>query len=381
MLSCTNNKKNSKEQFENYTTLAIPIIEESFATSINIKNRNFLPLESNEINKISSINKILFFNSQILLFDQQQNKIILFNTDGKYLSQINNIGKGPNEYLYLSDFLINKTDSCIELLDRGNQKILRIDYSNRVINETKLTFYCDKFLKTEEGGYLFFANNQTNKIGSDSKPYNLILTDNNASILNCFLSIPSENQELIISESQTFVPYQTGVNFSLPIDDNIYFANADAIKIKYRISFGKWNTPQNILEPLKGNNQGDKIQLQMKIMNKIGKAGYAYNIHSILENESFLFFQFRKGMNVYSVIYDKKTKNVKSGVTILMNNDADLLGQPIALNNKNQLVTVLFPYELLDQLKTRTYPEFENLANSIDQFDNPILQFIQLSEF
>lgn len=381
MLSCTYNPNNSKEQFESYTTLAIPVIEEIFSTSIHLDDRYFLPLESNAINKISSINKILFYNNQILLFDQQQNKIILFNSNGKYLSQINNVGKGPNEYLYLSDFLINKKDSSIELLDRGNQKILRIDASNKVINENKFTFYCDKFLKTEEGGYLFFANNQTNKVGSDSKPYNLILTDSNVDILNCFLSIPSERQELIISESQTFVPYQTGVNFSLPIDDNIYFASVQAITIKYKISFGKWNCPENILEPLKENNQGDKIQLQMKIMNRIGKAGYAYNIHSVLENDSFLFFQFRKGMNKYSVLYNKKTKSIKSGVTIVKNIDADLLGLPLALNDKNQLVTVLFPYEIHDQLKTRKHPQFEKLAKSINQFDNPIIQYIQLSEF
>ncbi|HCY41748.1 MAG TPA: hypothetical protein DHV48_10390 [Prolixibacteraceae bacterium] len=385
VLSCTKNKIN-KEHYRNSTIISVPVTEEIFPIKL-VSDKRFLPLESKKINKISSINKITFFNNKILILDKQQNKILLFDSNGKYLSQINYEGKGPNEYLYLSDFIVNKEDNSIELLDRGNRKILKLNDSNLVTNELKFSFYCDRFLKTKKGEYLFFTNNQTNKTGSGKESYNLILTDEKAKIINHYLQIPPEKEELIISESHSFTPYKLGVNFTLPIDNQIYYASGDTVGVKYQISFGKCDVPDDILTPLTSSHQGNKIQLQMKLMNKITQAGYAYNIHSVLENDSFLFFQFRKGMNVNSVLYAKKTKNIKTGVTIINNIDTYFFGQPVAINDKNELITILFPYELHDRIKSGNLKnnssdsELEKLITTIGQFDNPIIQSFKLSDF
>lgn len=391
LASCSiDNKENNDKILQKSTLIDIPINEEKFTISDNNEDVHYLTLENDEMAKISTVSKIEFFDKQIFIFDVQQNKIFMFQDDGSFLTQIGKKGNGPNEYLYLSDFFINKSDSHLELLDVGSKKILQVSLSNKVSKEIKIPFYCDKFLKTKQGGYLFFANNQQNGKGGES--FNIILTDGTAKIINKLLPIPPENHDLIISEPFTFTAYRSGAIFSLPIDNTIYHARNNSVFHKYNISFGKHNTPVDILASLKQRGNQDKIQLQMKIFNDIIKSGNAYSIHSVLENESFLFFQFRRNKNLYSALYDKRTKKIKTGMSFSNKNGINTLGQPVAINNKDELVTVLFPYELYDQLdylKTKQQKmningnEFENLSklvNSVGQFDNPILKFTKLSK-
>jgi hypothetical protein len=383
-LSCQNNKKNAELSLNRSCLLNLQVNEDKFIIPNQLENTRYLTLESNEKNKISSVDKLQIFNNHLFIFDEQQNKIFIFDDNGHFTEQIDNKGKGPDEYLYLSDFLINKQDSCLELLDVGNKKILRLDRSYKMKGEIKLHFFCEKFLKCNPGGYLFFTNNQSNSGGQGGKSYNFIQIDQDGKEVTRFLPILPERQDLIIAEPYCFTSYRNGAVFSLPIDNKIYHIINDSIAVGYSVSFGKLNTPDKILASLKNVTSQNKIQHQMKIFNDIAKNGYAYSIHSVLENEIFLFFQFRKKKDLYSVLYNKKNKQIITGRNVIDIDNSLILGQPVAINDKNELVTVLFPYELLDNQKQNTISgKTENnklvkLLATINQFDNPIIKFVKL---
>ena len=76
-----------------------------------------VPLETDESCLIRNINKLIYYNNIFCIFDFHERKILAFDHNGKFKFKIDNRGQGPQEYLYLADFDINKEKNTLSLLD------------------------------------------------------------------------------------------------------------------------------------------------------------------------------------------------------------------------------------------------------------------------
>lgn len=83
-----------------------------------------IPLETTDLSIIRDITKIEFYRGLLYIFDLSQNNIFIFNNRGDYLNRIDNKGQGPDEYLNISDFQINKYTNHICILDAIKSNLL-----------------------------------------------------------------------------------------------------------------------------------------------------------------------------------------------------------------------------------------------------------------
>ena len=69
---------------------------------------------------------------------RRQNTVFIFEHNGKFLSKIKSIGKGPGEYIHISDIDINEKDQELYILDWDGGKICNYDLKGNFLRDIKL---------------------------------------------------------------------------------------------------------------------------------------------------------------------------------------------------------------------------------------------------
>lgn len=80
----------------------------------------YIPLETIEECLITTVNQVFTFKDKIVVFDERQKNIYLFNTTGKFIRRIGKKGVGPGEYNEAFRVIFNDKDSTILVKDREN---------------------------------------------------------------------------------------------------------------------------------------------------------------------------------------------------------------------------------------------------------------------
>ena len=116
--SCGHNK-------ESFSSHIIPL--ESAVGDYHILNLSdyatdirYVPFETQESSLIGGIRQIIYENKQIVVSDDN-NSCYLFNSDGEFVCKVGSTGRGPDEYLYLSQVYMH--NNLIFLTDRFKQLI------------------------------------------------------------------------------------------------------------------------------------------------------------------------------------------------------------------------------------------------------------------
>ena len=84
--------------------------------------------ETTDRSLISMINKIVLTPERIFLFDIQDKKILLFTRRGKFITDIRPHGRGPGEWLGITDFTVDETDREIIVKEHAKMQMSRLRY-------------------------------------------------------------------------------------------------------------------------------------------------------------------------------------------------------------------------------------------------------------
>ncbi|MGF1587092.1 MAG: 6-bladed beta-propeller [Bacteroidales bacterium] len=82
---------------------------------------SYIPLETSESSLLGYIYKIII--SDQFLYVRDNRNLHLFSRDGKYLSQVGVMGKGPGEIQFITDFCVDASSGHIFILDGNTIKI------------------------------------------------------------------------------------------------------------------------------------------------------------------------------------------------------------------------------------------------------------------
>ena len=84
----------------------------SIASSFSV-----IPLETNDSCLIGGISKLEFYGGKIFVLDKMHSaRLYVFDTQGEYKFAIGKRGSGPNEYMQINDFSIDKEKNLIYVL-------------------------------------------------------------------------------------------------------------------------------------------------------------------------------------------------------------------------------------------------------------------------
>jgi hypothetical protein len=119
-----------------------------------------IPLETNKGSLIKRSSKLIVHDDLYYVLDNGGHKVVVFGNDGKFMFSTNTFkGKGPGEYLSLTDFIVNK-DGDIEILNPRQLKINTYSIKGEIKQSYSLSkelLPISTFFKIDNECYLFYC--------------------------------------------------------------------------------------------------------------------------------------------------------------------------------------------------------------------------------
>ena len=110
----------------------------SIASSFSV-----IPLETNDSCLIGGISKLEFYDGKIFVLDKMHSaRLYVFDTQGEYKFAIGKRGSGPNEYMQINDFSIDKEKNLIYVLC-DKKKLFTYSLSGQPLGTITLDFFAD----------------------------------------------------------------------------------------------------------------------------------------------------------------------------------------------------------------------------------------------
>ena len=196
LFSCTPTPKDQENSLVPYILKPEESNSKIKLSEIITKHYRVIPLETQKTSLVGSINKIIKQDSIFYVLSNER-KIQTFNFEGKYLSTLDKMGRGPDEYTYIGDF---------DVYSHNGQKQILLCYMNfiKIYNAATMKhekniyypFIINKFKKTQDNHVLFMTG-QNEKL--------LFLSDPLGNIIDSCLNTKVTNTML---KPIQFIPYK-----------------------------------------------------------------------------------------------------------------------------------------------------------------------------
>lgn len=365
LISCKKTEKDYPVVFDNVKTIKVDIEKEPVAGNFNeyFSSSKIIPLETNENSIFSKIDRISLFDNKIYILDRKLNSVFVFNDEGRFLNKIQKIGRGPQEYISLTDFSIDENKKQIILYTDSPYKILIYNNRGEFIKENSLSKLYSNI--GVSGNKIVLLNNMTNRKHMLFE-YNL-----DTGTKKSFL--PTNDIDDFFSNFAVGTPNITkdkNVHISFPYSDIIYEFNEKGFKPKYQIDFGKRKFPNKVY-----NQEKDIFGVYNYAIDK----NYGWGITNFREYNDFVTFSYHLNK---LVIYSKKTNTSK--VFKFFNKDkVTFLNYFAHDGNDNKLIAIcqaesfkkrIDRYERLGNDYWNSIPDsIKEIALKITKNDNPLL--------
>ncbi|MEL7585425.1 MAG: 6-bladed beta-propeller [Prolixibacteraceae bacterium] len=350
-------------------------------TALGAVDIKYIPLSTDSNTRMSEIWNLKTLNNYFYIEDRgKKSKILKFSGTGDFLCEIGQRGKGPHEYLFSSDFAISSKNQNVFILSGSEDKF---------------------YIYSSEGKFIRTMSSPSEKTSSlDCLENNIICYSGNrdGSVKNSFDIIDFKGR--VIKSFSNKYPYQsTGFETGFSKECIFYMYegqlcikefHSDTIFIfDQQLHF----TPKFILK------QGIKRFLpeirEVKDMSAyLAESSKYISQKNLFESNSYLFFEFNLEKQHYYSISSKISGrtylvNAKSGLINDLDGGPNIL--PKAIKDDNTIVAWIEAYQFKayvasDEFKNSIpkYPEktreLENLADALNENDNPILMLVKLKE-
>ncbi|MCM1108048.1 MAG: 6-bladed beta-propeller [Clostridium sp.] len=126
---------------QDVSPVIIPIVEKQiYRTDSLFECFSYIPLETCEEGLVGNIKKICADENYLFVLDSDNQKIVQFDTDGRFVRTIGSRGRGPHEYTGVCDMTLDKKRRVICLLDAGAAKLLFYDYDGKCVKEEPMYY-------------------------------------------------------------------------------------------------------------------------------------------------------------------------------------------------------------------------------------------------
>lgn len=375
LLSC-NQKQKEMQVVANETIIIDPDKYEknNDLSSILQDSIKIIQLETTDECLIGEVTKVELKNEEIFISDRINQKIFIFNSNGKYLKNIGKSGNGPGEIRSLGDFTFIGDSLFIQdgygkkylIYSTNGDYLGDLPYKTHhhdVISFDNILYFVSNYFYSELGFYNLFRYDLLTKNISSYIPFDEKINKNNSAWgLNRHISKYRESALLIY-----------------PLNDTIYEITKNNVHSKYIIKFSKRNIPDNI----KDKNGSTVFSLALR-------DGYIKGLHHLQNSKNYLLGIYTDG-NTYSYItIDKKTLDYKIGKRLIISNYGDFSLSSFYTTSNNELISAQDANLFLDYWKInysknkfenqKVEQKLKNVAESINEESNPILFIFKFKE-
>lgn len=220
----------------------------------------FIKLGSQNNNTdFGKISKIKIANDRIYILDQGIKSLIAYQSDGKAIQKIGKKGQGPNEYLDIADFDVDK-NGYIYAIDGRLDKLFIYDEAFHVISSEALPFEADKIQLLDNGKIMFALSSWNKGKGHD---YRIIITDSHMNILQKQLPYDEFIDDNYWISDYQLIKTTNQIIYNRTIDNDIHiFSTSGELLQSITLDFGQENVPNKIKKQIEQNiKEFDKYTL------------------------------------------------------------------------------------------------------------------------
>ncbi len=199
---------------ETSVEITVPETSEEYPIDKIIESCTFIPLETSDQSLIGDIQKLLTDDNYIFLHDRDNDKLLQFTDDGKFVRQIGSQGRGPGEYTEIWNVDLNKNTKEICLLDLSGRKLLHFDYNGSCTKEEPLYFFFTD-MAFYNGKRYYYTGNSYNKKTPSIDLYRLVVADEDQSPrYKGFPIIQKDRNDFNFSPQHPLQKYTDGVFYT-----------------------------------------------------------------------------------------------------------------------------------------------------------------------
>ena len=333
----------------------------------------YVRLESTKESMIGEMNKVIINDKYIIVADFSISKeVFIFDLNGKFITKISKLGKGPFEYSSIADVCYWPKTKSIFIFDRNSKKIIEYDITGKPVQEIPITFDAVNIALIDHDTFVLYAGFREN----DELKYNLIYVNNKGEIIK--KAFPIDKKILTkTSKNDQFYYFKNDLYFNQDYDNNIYCINKNSISYKYSLDFEKKNIPTELIF----NKESDEIDKEIS-QNKYVSSDLQF------ESENYFFARLKsENKDFFQYIYSKKEKK---GIVFYnpINDLPNGFSYPFFIGNVGDDFYSVIDSELLlmikDDIKAskKKFPQNNNLINmflNYKETDNPILCFCRIN--
>jgi hypothetical protein len=257
-----------------------------------ILEQSFIKLETTDDCLLGYFDQIAFVKNRLLIL--YQDKIIVFDKNGSYITQINRKGQGPGEYSSIESFFINEKDNLICLI--AGSKLLSFNLDNfQFISGIRMPF------SSFYASFLPDGNIIWNNRGYLSKGVNnyFVKTDTSLNVIGSYLEKPFVSG-YITGEQKTIYSLKEEIFAYTPFSPVIYKVSQDSVLPAFQLSIYERQFPSTqFLQDISADNA--------IYFGKLEQSDYVS--HFLLEeneNDMCLFYIAKEQRFV--ALYDKKNQ-------------------------------------------------------------------------
>ncbi|TKG94472.1 6-bladed beta-propeller [Puteibacter caeruleilacunae] len=341
---------------------------ESFVYSDLFENPEFIPLETTKESIIGGINRIQVSKDYIIILDRDiSSSLFVFSRQGKFIRKISSQGKGPGEYISITDFQYHEEEDRMYIYDGEAEtvKIFKVDGS--FVENVKAGVFASSFRVLDRNRFLFcaFIN------------YSFYITEGKERVLSYREKQDGENSFYFAPSSYMISQNCNEVLACATFSPYIYEVNDNRITPMYYFDFGEYCLPNDFFEKYRKENWKHQVR----------KKNYCYAFNGLTHNKRYLMFEVFQGRGGCSIFYDRvkgeaySFNKFKDDLTYIYPRMNMLLGD-------DKMLCFVEPYKLKNYKKTikimgadpdpAIQHQLQDLSERFGESDNPILVIYDL---
>jgi hypothetical protein len=332
-------------------------------------------LETSDKSIIGNIDDVIVNDSIIYVLDKRVTKsIFIFNYKGRFIKMINQLGKGPNEYISLNSITYDNFEGKLVVMDGVGRKVLVYNRLGDFEKIIKVDDYFDQVHVLDKDHYVFYSD------FSSRKHKQISISNKDGKVVERFMDISGKHFDSGYGQN-VFCLNNDLTLFALPYDNTIYSVSGNKLVPYCDLLFGDLFIDSNAK-----NMSSKEVD---KLRKKHGDGKIISKFNRIARFENMLYCSFTYNFMTYSMFYDMNEHRIVHIGELTSDINNLFIGdkKPIGLY-KDELIFKLEPNEELYRYnRIKTIPDYaqgtlkyKTLFESLDSshYSNPALLFFKL---
>jgi hypothetical protein len=314
-------------------------IKKEVMDTVYFKQPQIIPLETNENSSLKKISRIACHDDKLFISDGQLNRIVVFNSEGKYVSHISASMEGPSAYETFMDFALDTAQKQIVVLCTSPHKTLRFDYQGAFVGEQADDPYREAIIYSN---LTFFSKRTGHKFDNDG--YELVDLDLNL----------NENKPILRNNMQNMFFSQKVADDEIQLSRNPYSSNRiGSVKYKY----GQGRKKKQYVIDFTNNTLSPELFVKNEFEDKYGREyreeSAVYSVADVSESKDLLLLN----TNAAIFILDKDKNRMEAYKSIYSSNLGFRWNSCLPVDNERQkIASVIYPADWAEKLNEKDNP-------------------------